>query len=201
MIKNCEICSKEFSPKPSHVKVGWGRYCSSKCHYVSMRNGKVVHCDECGVEVYKNKIKLAHSKSGKFFCTKSCQTKWRNKYFSGDKHKLWISGESTYRKVMKGSEKEKICHRCSDKDERTLIVHHVDHDRKNYDIKNLIWLCRNCHFLIHYDKLEEEKLMVVVAQLAEHPPVARKVAGSWPVDHPNMAQQSRNTKINHIQKL
>ena len=28
--------------------------------------------------------------------------------------------------------------------------------------------------------------MVVVAQLAEHSPVARKVAGSWPVDHPKI---------------
>jgi predicted HNH restriction endonuclease len=25
----------------------------------------------------------------------------------------------------------------------------VDKNRKNNKIKNLIWLCRNCHFLIH----------------------------------------------------
>ena len=159
MVKKCKICNKEFYPKTFHVKNGWGIFCSSKCHYLSMRNGKIVRCDQCGAETYKNKTKLTSSKSGKFFCSKSCQTKWRNKFFSGCKSKKWISGESTYRKVMMNSGKKKICNRCGSADERVLAVHHMDHDRKNYDIKNLIWLCRNCHFLIHCDKLEEKKLL------------------------------------------
>ena len=164
MIKKCKICSKEFYVKPWYVNVGWGLFCSSKCHHVSMRNGNVVHCDQCGTEIYRNKTQINNSKSGKFFCNKSCQTKWRNKVFSGDKHKGWIFGETTYRKVIIDSGKKKVCNRCLKHDERVLVAHHLDHNRKNYHIKNLIWLCRNCHFLIHYDKLEEEKLLKEVSE-------------------------------------
>lgn len=159
MINKCEICSKEFYPKSSHVKMGWGKFCSSACHHVSMRTGKMVKCNECKIKVYKNNTELSRSKSNKFFCSKSCQTKWRNKYFSGNKHANWVQGESTYRKVLIGSDEEQICNRCRTTDTRVLVAHHIDHNRKNYDIKNLMWLCRNCHFLIHYDKLEESNLL------------------------------------------
>jgi hypothetical protein len=159
MEKKCKICLKIFYSKTSHVKMGWGIFCSSKCHYVSMRDGKFVECDECKKKTYKNNTKLASSKSGKYFCSKSCQTKWRNRFFSGNKHANWIQGESTYRKVLIHSDAVQICNRCSRDDKRVLIVHHIDHNRKNYDVKNLMWLCRNCHFLIHYDKLEEKKLL------------------------------------------
>ncbi len=159
MKQKCEVCSVTFHSKPSHVKMGWGRFCSNNCHYLSMRNGKMVSCDECGSKTYKNITKLTHSKSGKFFCTKSCQTKWRNKFFSGNKHSNWIEGRSTYRKVLSDSGAEKICNRCTIHDHRVMVAHHIDHNRKNYDVKNLMWLCRNCHFLIHYDKLEEQKML------------------------------------------
>ena len=159
MLKKCEICLKEFFPKPSNVRVGWGRFCSSTCHYLSARKGKMVYCDQCKKEIYRNQTKLAVSRSGKFFCTKSCQTKWRNKYFSGKKHANWISGESTYRDVLLNNNIKQICRRCKNKDHRVLVVHHMDHDRKNYEVRNLLWLCHNCHFFIHYDKLEEQKLL------------------------------------------
>ena len=159
MERTCKICSKTFYPKIYHVKAGWGMFCSRKCHYLSMKTGKMVSCNECGEKVYKNVTKLTHSKSGKFFCNKSCQTKWRNKYFSGNKHKNWIEGNSTYRKVLMDSNAVEICTRCKKDDKRILIAHHIDHNRKNYDVKNLMRLCRNCHFLIHYDKLEEKKML------------------------------------------
>lgn len=162
MLRRCETCLKEFDAKPSHVKMGWGKFCSNKCHHISMKNGKFVECDQCKVKVYKNNTKLSLSKSGKFFCGKSCQTKWRNKYFSGSKHSNWINGESTYRSILLKNDIKRICKRCQNADIRVLVVHHVDHNRKNYHIKNLIWLCRNCHFLIHYDKLEEEKLLKIL---------------------------------------
>ena len=160
MIKKCKICSKEFVTKMSHIKMGWGKFCSNKCHHLSMKIGKILHCHECNKDIYRNPTKLKVSKSGKFFCTKSCQTKWRNKYFSGDKHAGWIHGQSVYRTVLKRSTGKKLCHRCKKDDTRILVVHHIDHDRKNNNISNLMWLCHNCHFLIHHDILEEKKLMV-----------------------------------------
>lgn len=30
-----------------------------------------------------------------------------------------------------------------------FVIHHIDHNRHNNDLSNLIVLCRNCHFLVH----------------------------------------------------
>jgi len=46
----------------------------------------------------------------------------------------------------------KKCVKCGYDDLRALAVHHVDQNRKNNGIHNLVWLCRNCHFLEHFYK-------------------------------------------------
>ncbi|MDP3989021.1 MAG: HNH endonuclease [bacterium] len=43
-----------------------------------------------------------------------------------------------------------------------LIVHHIDHDRNNGALDNLVWLCHNCHRLVHNYKEEKEKLDVLL---------------------------------------
>jgi len=159
MIKKCKICSQEFQTRPSHVKMGWGKFCSNKCHYLSMKTGKFVECDECKIKIYKNNTKLGRSKSGKYFCGKSCQTKWRNKFFSGNKHLNWINGENTYRNLLLRADIKQICSRCKKDDTRILAVHHIDRNRKNNTIENLVWLCHNCHYLVHHDTVEGQKFL------------------------------------------
>jgi 5-methylcytosine-specific restriction endonuclease McrA len=44
---------------------------------------------------------------------------------------------------------KKECNRCNDNDQRILAVHHIDKNRSNNELSNLMWLCHNCHFLIH----------------------------------------------------
>ncbi len=145
----CKICNKEFYVKPSHLKMGYGKYCSRECHYEAQKKGKFVVCDVCGVTTWKAPKALKNSKSGKFFCSKKCQTVWRNKHFSGKKHANWKGGEHTYRRIMKVNKITPVCKKCKLKDERVLVVHHVDCNRKNNDIENLVWLCYNCHRLVH----------------------------------------------------
>jgi predicted HNH restriction endonuclease len=44
---------------------------------------------------------------------------------------------------------------------KVLAVHHLDHDRNNNNVSNLVWLCFNCHFLVHNDKDFEKKFTKV----------------------------------------
>src|SRR3989344_4674254 len=97
----CVKCKKLFYAKPAHLKMGWGKYCSKTCHYQGMQVRQVINCFICQKEVYLTPTQIKRSKSKKYFCSKSCQTIWRNKYFSGDKHALWKGGKSTYRNIMK----------------------------------------------------------------------------------------------------
>jgi len=155
----CNICSESFYIKPSHLKLGWGKYCSRDCQIKSQFNGSLVKCFICGKEIYRSKAHLKRSNSGKYFCSKSCQTLWRNSEFIGEKHGGWRSGESAYRDILKRSSKLRICLLCETRDERVLIGHHKDHNRKNNTIENLVWLCFNCHFLVHHYKKIEQKLL------------------------------------------
>lgn len=79
--------------------------------------------------------------------------------YTGQNHPNWKGGEYAYRNNLIKSKIPKICKLCKIKDYRILAVHHIDRNRKNNKIKNLIWLCHNCHFLVHYFKKEKEELM------------------------------------------
>ena len=162
-IVNCEKCKKEFYAKPSWLKQGWGKYCSAKCHHEGLKKGKFVKCFICKKQVWKAPKALKHSKSGKFFCSKSCQTLWRNKFvYIGKNHPNWKNGQTIYRDILQRSKKEEICTLCGTRDKRVLAAHHLDGNRKNVKLKNLIWLCWNCHFLVHHDKDTKKRLMAAV---------------------------------------
>ena len=158
----CNICNKPFHIKPSHQKLGYGKYCSKPCQYEGKKKGKYVNCYICNKETWKTPKNFKKSKSGKLFCSKSCQTKWRNKYYSGSLHPNWKSGANIdYRKILLESSVKQVCKKCKCNDKRLLVVHHIDKDRKNNKTKNLIWLCLNCHYLVHNHT--EPIDMVVVA--------------------------------------
>jgi len=161
-IVKCKVCDKDFSAKPFWIKKGYGVYCSPGCQHEGRKNGKVVKCFTCKKEIYKQKKALDRSKSGKFFCGRSCQTKWRNSEFSGVKHKNWKDGLYSYRSVLVRHKVPKICNLCKTKDSRVLAVHHIDKNRKNNKVNNLAWLCHNCHFLVHHYDEENEKFMVLM---------------------------------------
>ncbi len=155
---NCKICEKEFYIKPSHHIRGWGKYCSIKCRSNSQLLGKSVLCSTCNKEIYRSPKLLVRSKSGKFFCCKSCQTIWRNNEYTGNKSSNWKSGERTYRNILVRSGIRQVCVLCGLEDERVIIAHHIDHIRSHNTLDNLTWLCLNCHFLVHHDSILDDKI-------------------------------------------
>ena len=145
-ITNCKICKKNFYPKLSHVKRGWGVYCSKRCKDIGQITRQKVYCYICGMEVMKTISKLSHSKSGKFFCNKSCQTKWRNTVFVGSKHAMYKDGRQSYQSILNRNKVIEICGYCGEKDTRVLVTHHIDENHSNNDLINLTWLCHNSIF-------------------------------------------------------
>lgn len=74
---------------------------------------------------------------------------WKNQILqTGENHPNWKGGESMYRKILTGNNISPICARCRKRDKRVLSVHHKDGNRRNNKIKNLVWLCLNCHHLV-----------------------------------------------------
>ncbi len=159
ILVKCKICRKEFNIKPSHLKLGWGKYCSRDCTFKGQLKGISVKCHICGMEIYRSKSNLSRSASKKYFCTKSCQTLWRNSTFTEERSSNWINGKSSYRNILKRSGLKTFCVLCKISDERVLSAHHKDHNRSNNKLKNLTWLCLNCHYLVHHDKDLDKKVM------------------------------------------
>jgi len=157
-IKKCQICGNEFYVKTSHLQKGWGKFCSIACRIKGQYKGKYFKCHICGKIIYRSPKLISRSKSQNFFCSKSCQTLWRNTEFNEERNKNWKNGIRTYRNILKRSGREPICHICKNNDNRILIVHHIDHNRSHNQPDNLSWLCLNCHFLIHHDKKLEKQI-------------------------------------------
>lgn len=157
----CTYCAVSFYAKPSRIKSGQGKFCSRACSGKFNQKGREVICATCGAITYRRPRDLARSKSEKYFCTKRCQTTWRNQLYVGKSHKNFTNGQSSYRAVMLRS-KPRICGLCRTGDSRVLAVHHIDKNRKNNKLKNLAWLCHNCHFLVHHYHPERERFMAAI---------------------------------------
>lgn len=148
-ITHCVICKRSFYAKKSHLKIGWYKCCSIKCRTSFQKKGKEVNCFSCNNLVYRSLGQIKKSASGKFFCSITCQTIWRNKLYIEEGHKNWSGGVRSYREILKRTDKERVCFCCNTKDARVLVVHHIDHNRNNNVKSNLMWLCHNCHHLVH----------------------------------------------------
>lgn len=164
-IVSCQICTDTFYVKPNRLIRGWGKFCSNECKHLGQKSGTLQPCHLCQKLTYRNRKEQTRSKSGKFFCSKSCQAKWRNKqvYF-GSNHANWKGGESSYRQTLLRDSRRQICEKCNITDTRVLAVHHKDKNRQNNQVTNLIWLCHNCHYLIHHHKDEARGFIVMLVQ-------------------------------------
>ena len=113
------------------------------------QNRTTVKCAYCNKEFIKKKKKKKNSKSGLFFCCREHKD-LAQKINAGESFKSirpthYKNGIGTYRENA-FFEYPHQCAVCSWKeDEDVLEVHHIDENRENNNISNLIILCPICH--------------------------------------------------------
>jgi len=168
----CDNCEKEFwKPKRFYVKNGTN-CCSRECVTQFRRKGHFVEleCAYCGKEFERAKSNLKGSKSGLHFCSRKCKDK-AQRIESGFKE-IWPNhfgnGNGYREKALK--EYGKGCEICGWN--HTYDVHHIDGNRENNNINNLIILCPNCHSLtksyIKYKLMRtEEKVNEIEDKITE----------------------------------
>jgi 5-methylcytosine-specific restriction endonuclease McrA len=128
-----------------------------------------VTCAYCGKKFLKLNSRLQNSKSGLYFCCREHKDLgqriennlteiWPEHY--GVKH---FVGSTIYRTLAFRNYKHE-CAICGyNEDERMLEVHHIDSNRQNNELKNLIILCPMCHrkITLGYYKLDVENMQLV----------------------------------------
>ena len=131
---NCPQCSKELKQK---------KYANAHTEVV---------CAYCGKHFTLANSKLSGSKSGLYFCCREHKD-LAQRIESGNQFDIMrpshygIDNASTnYRKIAF----ENYAHKCAicgwAEDEDILQVHHIDSNRKNAALNNLIILCPTCHW-------------------------------------------------------
>lgn len=110
-----------------------------------------VECAYCGKQFAKIKSKLPNSKSGLYFCCKEhkdiAQRIDSGSEFDDLRPSHYGDIASDYRLLALRNYQHEcaICGYHDDDDVSLLEVHHIDEDRENNKLENLIILCPNCH--------------------------------------------------------
>ena len=109
----------------------------------------MVQCAYCGKEFYKLNSKIENSKSGLHFCCREHKD-LAQRLESGDTFN--IMRPDHYGIIAKNYRElafRNYSHKCAvcgyDEDEDLLDVHHINENRNDNDLCNLIILCPLCH--------------------------------------------------------
>lgn len=143
VVGKCEYCGKEFYSYPYRKTVA--KYCSSECYHKATIKTETRHCENCGALIV-----ITSKHKNKRFCNNACASEYRRKSLripttqkNGYK-RVWFSDGSSeleHRYLM-----EKLLGRKLTKDE---VVHHIDGDRSNNSIDNLMLMTRGEHSRLH----------------------------------------------------
>lgn len=149
-INNCECCGEEIT---NYNEKFCSHSCSAKVTNLKRKSKKSdLFCENCGCSL--------RNKSGKKFCSSSCQHEKQNR----DKISSWLKGiesghtgknysiKNFLRKYLI-EEADNKCSKCGwgEINESTgksfLEINHIDGDASNSRKENLEVLCPNCHSL------------------------------------------------------
>lgn len=120
----------------------------SKIRYATMRSE--CECAYCGKKFVRSNSKTYGSKSGLYFCCRAHKDLAQKLNFGlsaihPSHYGVCTPTVKTYRKLAFKA----YAHKCAvcgwDDDEAVLEVHHIDEDRSNNNLDNLIILCPICH--------------------------------------------------------
>lgn len=134
----CLQCNKDFFAPLSRKT----KYCGRDCCRESQRTKVIVSCARCLTNFQRDPSKLKENN----YCSRKC--KELDQHIGGPlalshyKEGRWDYRTRAFR--LQG----KVCRLCSFNDDaRMLDVHHIDSDRSNGHVENLVVLCVWCHAL------------------------------------------------------
>ena len=156
--KVCPVCTNTFNASITELNRGNAKVCSRQCaRYVARKsNTKLkisnVICAYCDKEFYISPSKFRNSKSGLYFCTRNHKD-MAQRIESGF-NEMWPShytdGKHVKYRKFALTHYGNVCQLCGyNKYSCVLQVHHIDHNRQNNKIENLLVCCPTCHMEQH----------------------------------------------------
>lgn len=145
----CPICGKEF------VKArGSKMYCSSECYNIARQKKTELICLACGKHFERVNCHIGEHN----FCSKECVNKWNRENRKGENANGWKGGihyqdgyifkkekDGGYRGEHRILMEEKLGRRLTEQE----VVHHIDGNKTNNSLDNLMVMTRAEHALLH----------------------------------------------------
>jgi len=158
---NCKNCDKQFFRVKR--KVIEKNFCCRLCSEEHKKNSDIfeTQCAFCKSSIKRKNSRKRNSKSGLYFCSRDCKdnaqryhNSLRIKEFESIMPNHYGTGEYRYRKKAFDNAKVIKCNFCDYSNEKILQVHHIDEDRENNELSNLMIVCPTHHCEIHYGELK-----------------------------------------------
>lgn len=159
----CLVCKKSFTEYASRLRAEpfRAKCCSRKCKGILSRNKITKKCAVCG------SLFTTHPSNEKQAIRMTCSWSCRNEWFSGERSHLWVCGSrapypptfnNTIKRRVRSIDNYKcaICGVHEDVIGYKLHVHHIDCNKSNLNISNLVSFCRSCHRREHNYLLMEK---------------------------------------------
>jgi len=163
-LMECSFCKNKFEILGSNYNKGKGKYCSKKC----------CSKDPLWKKNLSNSLKKGFKEGRKHPKGMKGKTAWNkgieNLFWKGVGNPNWSGGLSTvpyplyFSRVLKRKVRKRdnyTCQNCGKKEcdelvgnqKQRLSVHHIDYDKKNCNLNNLITLCRSCNVKANKNRL------------------------------------------------
>jgi len=190
---NCFYCGKSFNRRRSQVLKYIKNFCSNTCRHHQKEAHRMIKCGVCGKEFKTYKSTMAQGRAK--FCSRKCYNTSKIGHIpwnkgtkgvmpSGKNHPNYRPGlnrngyPTDWKETLKEAIRQRDQHKCqicgTPQEEciRKLDVHHIDYDKHNLELHNLISLCLNCHMKTNYDR-ERWKKKLTIHQRGENTMVTR----------------------------
>jgi hypothetical protein len=173
-IVKCSNCRVDFYQKRYKLLRNKNNFCSSACTWEyntgKIRTSKTLNCGICGKEIVVMRSRLSRNKNN--FCSKKCFWKHEEKSKIGEKYH-WKGGRYLSRGYYLIYKKEHpncnsdgyvLEHRLMVEGkigrylEKNEVVHHIDGNKKNNDISNLMLFKSNSEHIKHHQLIKKNKI-------------------------------------------
>lgn len=157
------------------------KYCSNDCYGKANTgagsaryNQQLISCANCGLDMLRSPAHIHETN----FCGSDCQNTYHSARISGEANPRYKDGVHKDKKQVKllyegftlklrkyirvlDKNSCRVCGLTKDQHGMNMHVHHIDYDKTNNTVQNLISLCRYCHGKVHGD---EEKWLKILSE-------------------------------------
>lgn len=198
VVMRCAVCGADFHVKP--MRAATAKFCSRQCQTIAFtidpprpHNGIRLACDFCGASILRTPGRLKPTN----YCSRTCANlahslrmrgKGNGRYVHGQAPSLYPAEFRVVRQSVRDRDGSR-CRKCGMTEEDNgyaLSVHHVNYQKTDNRMDNLVTLCRWCHGSMHGKPESRERWTMYWS---------RVLSASAPPSESTICEQPRETTL------